>query len=94
MFEKELKELLSANGADLIGFSCLKDVLPEELSKYPYAITIVRRLSRAVTDTIQGAPSMMYFQHYRITNTKLDLLALDAVSFIEKKVIKETREEV
>jgi len=85
MFEKELKELLSANGADLIGFSCVKDALPEELSKYPYAVTIVRRLSRAVTDTIQGAPSMMYFQHYRITNTKLDLLALDAVSFIERK---------
>ena len=85
MYENELKNLLSTNGADLIGFSCVKEKLPAELSAYPYAITIVRRLSRAVTNTIQGAPSMIYFQHYRITNTKLDLLALDAVSFIEKK---------
>ena len=85
MYEKELHALLKRNGADIVGFSCVKEKLPDELSLYPYAVTIVRRLSRAVTDTIQGAPSMIYFQHYRITNTKLDLLALDAVSFIEKK---------
>lgn len=85
MYEKELRGILEQNGADLVGFSCVEDKLPEEISEYKYAVTIVRRLSRAVTDTIKGAPSMIYFQHYRITNTKLDLLALDAVSFIEKK---------
>lgn len=85
LYEKELRELLKANGADLVGFSCVREQLPDELSAYPYAITIVRRLSRAVTNTIHGAPSMIYFQHYRITNTKLDLLAIDAVSFIEKR---------
>ena len=85
MYENELRDILTANGADLVGFSNVSDELPEELKAFPYAVTLVRRLSRAVTDTIQGAPSMIYFQHYRITNTKLDLLALDAVSFIEKQ---------
>lgn len=85
MYENELRALLTNAGADLVGFSCLRDELPEELKKYPYAITIVRKLATAVTDTIQGAPTMIYFQHYRMTNTKLDLLALDAISFIEKQ---------
>lgn len=85
MYENELRALLTASGADLVGFSCLKEELPEELKKYPYAITIARKLATAVTDTIQGAPTMIYFQHYRMTNTKLDLIALDAISFIEKQ---------
>ena len=85
MYENDLRALLSAAGADLVGFSCVRDELPEELKMYPYAVTIVRKLAKAVTNTIQGAPTMIYFQHYRMTNTKLDLLALDAVSFIEKK---------
>ncbi len=85
MCENELRALLLANGADLVGFSCVRDELPEELKMYPYAVTIVRKLAKAVTNTIQGAPTMVYFQHYRMTNTKLDLLALDAVSFIEKQ---------
>lgn len=85
MYENELRALLMGAGADLVGFSCVRDELPEELKIYPYAITIVRKLAKAVTDTIQGAPTMIYFQHYRMTNTKLDLLALDAISFIEKQ---------
>ena len=85
IYENELREMLIAGGADLVGFSCVRDELPEELKMYPYAVTIVRKLAKAVTNTIQGAPTMIYFQHYRMTNTKLDLLALDAVSFIEKQ---------
>ena len=85
IYESGLREMLIAGGADLVGFSCVRDELPEELKMYPYAVTIVRKLAKAVTNTIQGAPTMIYFQHYRMTNTKLDLLALDAVSFIEKQ---------
>ena len=85
IYENDLRTMLLAGGADLVGFSCVQNELPEELKMYPYAVTIVRKLSKAVTNTIQGAPTMIYFQHYRITNTKLDLLALDAVSFIEKQ---------
>ena len=85
MYENELRALLLQNGADLVGFSDVRNELPDELKKYPYAITIVRKLAKAVTDTIQGAPTMIYFQHYRMTNTKLDLLGLDAISFIEKQ---------
>ncbi|MBQ8447826.1 MAG: epoxyqueuosine reductase [Clostridia bacterium] len=85
IYENDLREMLLEHGADLVGFSCVREELPEELKIYPYAVTIVRKLAKAVTNTIQGAPTMIYFQHYRMTNTKLDLLALDAVSFIEKQ---------
>lgn len=85
MFEMELKELLTKNGATLVGFSEIGDGAPEGFSHLRYAVTIVRRLSDTIVDTIDGRPTIMYFHHYRTTNTKLDLLALDAVDFIEGK---------
>ena len=85
MFEQELKNILKANGATMVGFSDLGDKVPAEFPHLRYAVTIVRRLSDTVVETINGKPTIMYFHHYRTTNTKLDLLALDAVDFIESQ---------
>ena len=85
MLEQELQTLLTGNGASLVGFSVLGDKAPPEFPHLRYAVTIVRRLSDTVVSTITDKPSIMYFHHYRTTNTKLDLLALDAVDFIESK---------
>ncbi|MBQ9747387.1 MAG: epoxyqueuosine reductase [Clostridia bacterium] len=85
MFETELRHLLLEKGANLVGFSSLGELAPPEFSELKYAVTIVRRLSDTIVKTIEGRPSMMYFHHYRTTNTKLDLLALDAVDFIEEQ---------
>lgn len=83
MYEKELEKILKEAGADLVGFSSLGENRSPEHLEYGYAVTIVRKLSRAVIKTINSAPTMEYFQHYRATNARLDSIALDAVSFIE-----------
>ncbi len=83
MYEKELEKILKEAGADLVGFSSLGENRSPEHPEYGYAVTIVRKLSRAVIKTINSAPTMEYFQHYRATNARLDSIALDAVSFIE-----------
>ena len=83
MYEKELEKILKEAAADLVGFSSLGENRSPEHPEYGYAVTIVRKLSRAVIKTINGAPTMEYFQHYRATNARLDSIALDAVSFIE-----------
>ena len=85
MFEQELKKLLKSNGASAVGFSEIGDHAPSDFPNLRYAVTIVRRLSDTVVETIDGKPTIMYFHHYRTTNTKLDLLALDAVDFIESQ---------
>lgn len=85
MYEKELENLLVEKGADLVGFSFLGEKVSPDFPEYRYAVTIVRRLSRAVIKTVVDAPTMVYFQHYRATNARLDSIALDAVSFIEER---------
>lgn len=85
MYEKELEKLLTEKGADAVGFSYLGESVSPDYPEYRYAVTIMRRLSRAVLKTIGDAPTMVYFQHYRATNARLDSIALDGVSFIEDK---------
>ena len=48
MYENELSSMLKEHGADIIGFSDVSSILPEELSEYPYAVTIVRRDRKSV----------------------------------------------
>ncbi len=79
MFETELEKILKDEGACLVGFCQTGD------ENLPYAVSIAYKLSDSVLSTITNAPTMMYFQHYRIVNTKLDLLSLSALSFIESK---------
>ncbi len=83
MFEHEIHDCLTKNGASLVGFSALGDKASPDFPALRFAVTIVRKLSDTIVETIDGGPSIQYFHHYRITNTKLDLLALDAVDFIE-----------
>lgn len=83
MLETDLEAYLKQRGASLVGFSDLREKAPTEFPHLHFAVTIVRKLSDAVVTTIDGKPTLSYFQHYRITNTKLDLLALSAVDYIE-----------
>ncbi|MBQ6183080.1 MAG: epoxyqueuosine reductase [Clostridia bacterium] len=85
MYEAELKKLLLERGADDCGFCALGEHASPRFPQYGCAVSIVKALSRAVVSTITDRPGMIYFQHYRAVNARLDQLALDAVSFIESK---------
>ncbi|MBR2988320.1 MAG: epoxyqueuosine reductase [Clostridia bacterium] len=77
--QEKLRELLLEAGASEVGFCALPLDAP-----YPYGISILYKLSDAVLKTITDKPSKVYFQHYRMVNTQLDLLALLAVRELEK----------
>lgn len=85
MFEKELSEVLTGGGASLVGFSQIDASPIANQPELIYAVTIVYKLSDSVLKTIDGRPSISYFQHYRAVNARLDSLSLDAVRFIENK---------
>lgn len=82
MLEKELERELKKRGAALVGFCSLESVKD---APFPYAVTIAYKLSDAILKTIDGAPTMPYFQHYRAVNAMLDRLALDCTRFIEER---------
>ena len=74
--QNNIKSFARSIGADLVGFC----ELPEKerpLPNLPYAISIGVKLSDAVLSSIDGAPSFMYFQHYR-TETHCSIISLFA----------------
>lgn len=85
MLEDKLTELLTNGGASLVGFSKLNESPIANQPELIYAVTLVYKLSDAVLKTIDGRPSISYFQHYRAVNARLDNLCLDAVRFIENQ---------
>ncbi len=80
MYETNFKKLARSLGADLVGFCKLS--APAE--GYDYAVSIGVKLSDGILKTIDGAPSFMYFQHYRAANTLLDQIGFRLAREIEK----------
>lgn len=73
---EKMKERLIDDGIAQVGFADVSGALDEQYKDYPYAISMVFRLSDAVIDGIDGAPTYTYFQHYRAVNAFLDGRAL------------------
>ena len=82
--QNQLKFLATTLGADLVGFCQLNEAPINNLPNHRYAVSIAVKLSDAVLETIQDAPSFVYFQHYRTANTLLDQIAFRLAREIEK----------
>ena len=78
-----LQDLLLLQGADDVGFSAPPDA-GEFFPRLPYAVSVVIRLSDAVVDEIDNAPTHTYFHHYRTVNAQLDRLTLLAGQFLQR----------
>ena len=83
MSHKILEDLLKQKGASLVGFAKLDASPIKNQPTLRYAISIAVKLSDSVLKTIDGRPSIMYFQHYRTVNYRLDQIALDCVKYLE-----------
>lgn len=82
MLEQELKEFLLSKGVSDVGFSLIDNSDTGELK---YAVSIVVRLSDAIVDEIDGAPTPTYFNHYRTVNAFIDRMLLEAGLFLQSK---------
>ncbi len=71
-------------GADLVGFCQLPTPPIKELPHLCYAVSIAVKLSDAVLQTVENAPTFVYFQHYRTANALLDTVAFRIAREIEK----------
>ena len=80
MLENEIKEFLFSKGVSDVGFSCIDN---SDTGDLKYAVSIVVRLSDAIIDEIDGAPTPTYFNHYRTVNAFIDRTLLDLGLFLQ-----------
>jgi epoxyqueuosine reductase len=84
--QKEITELITNMGGSFTGFSYVRDLLPEYLKPYPYAITFGIKLSDAIIDEIDlEKPTHNYFNHYRSVNFLIDQINLQILLTLQKR---------
>lgn len=80
-FQDDLTQYLLDNGATDVGFAHVKD---GDFGECRYAVSIAVKLSEAIIDEINQAPTHTYFHHYRTVNAFIDQLLLKAGMFLDK----------
>ena len=82
--QQNLKTLAYDLGADLVGFCELPSAPIPSNQNLRYAVSIAVKLADGVLQTIDGAPTFAYFQHYRTANSLLDAVAFRLAREVEK----------
>lgn len=85
LLQSTLKEKGKNLGADIVGFCELPQSPLPDMPQLKYAVSIGVKLSDAILQTIESAPSFVYFQHYRTANTLLDSVAFRLSRLLEEK---------
>ena len=82
--QSALKEFAAELGTDVVGFCALNAPPIPSAPTLRYAVSLGVKLSDAVLQTVENAPSFVYFQHYRTANALLDTIAFRLAREIEK----------
>ena len=86
-----LQEESRRMGGDLFGVADLTqtplatyDLGKDLLGKLPFGVAIGVRLADAVLEAIEDHPTLLYLHHYRQANYRLDRIALDLTTLIQR----------
>lgn len=79
--QSDLKQFLLNLGVTDVGFTHIED---GDFGDLKNAVSIVVKLSDAVIEEVDLAPTHTYFSHYRAVNAFIDRVLLDAGIFLER----------
>ncbi len=81
----ELRRLLLANGADMVGFADLRDIARDVRNSLPFGVSIAIALRPQIISQIQSGPTKQYYNEYKRANQLLDTLGHRAVQFLKEQ---------
>ena len=81
---EELRAILHASGADMVGFANLQHISPDVLSYLPFGISIAVALRPQIILQIQDGPTREYFTEYERANHLLNRLGRLAAQFLRE----------
>ena len=81
MIRDEIRNFLIAKGVSDVGFC----EIGGDCGGLRYAVSIAVRLSDAIIDEIDGAPTPTYFNHYRTVNAFIDRTLLELGLFLQQR---------
>jgi len=86
----KLRQKATELGADLFGVTerlrlekYIDDEIKEVARNLPFVVSLAIRVQRSVFDTLKNGPNVLYKNHYRTANFKLDQIAFGIGQFIQ-----------
>ncbi len=76
---------LIPSGAFIFGVSDLRGLIDKKYSRYPFGISIGKRLDDSIIDGILDGPTIEYYNHYNQTNHELSAIANNIKSDLLEK---------
>lgn len=83
--QKELMELLYDNGAALVGFADLSEIVSGDLK---YGVSVAVPIPREIVSSIYEGPTMDYYHAYHALNEKLNTLVTEGACYLESHGFK------
>jgi epoxyqueuosine reductase QueG len=79
-----IRNILTPPEDFISGIADVKGLLQGKFDRYPYGISIGKRLNDNIVDDIINGPTLEYYQHYKQTNRELSALAHQIASELHK----------
>lgn len=84
----ELKQILIKEGASLVGFGDISELVKGQKDNMKYGISVVVRMTPNIVKDIQNGPSEEYYFEYKRLNLLLDHLVIVGATFLKEKGFK------
>lgn len=81
---EKMRLRLLDDGIAAVGFSDVSNAVPERFKQYPFAVSLLVRLSDAILNEVTDSPTYSYFHHYRTVNAFLDQKALFVTEYLRR----------
>lgn len=84
----DLKQMLLSEGAALVGFGDISQLLQNEESDMKYGVSVVVRMTPNIVKNIENGPTEDYYLEYKRLNSLLDHLVVKGAAFLQEKGYK------
>ncbi|MFL0248271.1 4Fe-4S double cluster binding domain-containing protein [Candidatus Clostridium stratigraminis] len=84
----ELKQLLLGQGAALVGFGDISELVKDKDSDMKYGVSVVVSMTPSIVKNIENGPTEEYYLEYKRLNSLLDHLVIKGATFLQNKGFK------
>lgn len=84
----ELKQLLLGQGAAVVGFGDISELINKQECDMKYGVSVVVSMTPSIVKNIENGPTEEYYLEYKRLNSLLDHLVINGATFLESKGFK------
>lgn len=85
---EELKQLLLGQGAALVGFGNISELVKDKDNDMKYGVSVVVSMTPSIVKSIENGPTEEYYLEYKRLNSLLDNLVINGATFLQVKGFK------